>query len=308
MTNIKKRSFIFFIIAVVVIILGIRFCKSFIHDIKFSTTRNTYRDSLKDIEKYSDENGIIKSVSINTDFYDSGSGNYYTKVDYVKIEVKVSDNVENMSAKEKCSLLHEYQTDIENLIKIAKEQSGYEKFLQENKFSSRYIKYKGKYVYVDDNSIYIDFVSSQYEYTFYPSHFYVTKKHMGGSEEYSYKFENNTLSYFNDTEVEKKQRAPEIPYLGMREEYLQYTSLGKADSVEECLGFDALAARARSKTYEWAKTSKHGWYKVTVRYRLHHSHNVDDYEDLPASNGYVANIVYTDENGNMQTEDYVDTY
>ena len=35
---------------------------------------------------------------------------------------------------------------------------------------------------------------------------------------------------------------------------------------------------------------------------------VDDYEDLPASNGYVSNITYTDENGNMQTENYVDTY
>lgn len=307
MTNKKKRSFTFFVIAIVVIILGIRFCKSFVHDTKFSTARDTYRDSLKDIENYSDENGIIKSVSINTDFYDSGSGNYYNKVDYVEIEIMVSDNVENMSAQEKCSLLHEYQTDIENLIKVAKEESGYEKILQENESSNGYIKYKGKYVYVDD-SIHIDFVSSQYEYAFYPSHFYVTKKNMGGSTEYSYKFENDILAYFNDTDTEKKQSAPDLPYLGMREEYLQYTSLGKADSVEKCLDFDSLVARARSKTYEWKKTSEHGWYKITVRYRLHHSHNVDDYEDLPASNGYVSNITYTDENGNMQTENYVDTY
>ena len=277
MTNKKKRSFTFFVIAIVVIILGIRFCKSFVHDTKFSTARDTYRDSLKGIENYSDENGIIKSVSINTDFYDSGSGNYYNKVDYVE------------------------------MIKVAKEESGYEKILQENESSNGYIKYKGKYVYVDD-SIHIDFVSSQYEYAFYPSHFYVTKKNMGGSTEYSYKFENDILAYFNDTDTEKKQSAPDLPYLGMREEYLQYTSLGKADSVEKCLDFDSLVARARSKTYEWKKTSEHGWYKITVRYRLHHSHNVDDYEDLPASNGYVSNITYTDENGNMQTENYVDTY
>lgn len=307
MTNIKKKSFVFFIIVIAVLIVGIRFCKSFIHDTKFSIARNTYKDSLKDIENYSDENGIIKSVSINTDFYDSGSGNYYNKVDYVDIEVKVSDNVENMSNQEKCSLLHIYQTDIENLIKVAKEQSGYENFLQKNTLSSGYIKYKGKYVHVDD-SINIGFESSQYEYAFYPNHFYVTMKNMGGSTEYSYEFENDTLAYFNDTEVEKEQSAPEFPCLGMREEYLQYTSLGKADSVEKCLDFDLLTARARSKTYEWEKTSEHGWYKITVRYRLHHSHNVDDYEDLPASNGYVENITYTDENGNMQTENYVDTY
>lgn len=307
MIDSKRKQFIIFVIAIIVIILGIKLCRTSINDARFSTARNKYKDTLKDIENYSDEDGIITAISVNTDFHDSGSGNYYTKVDSVDVEVKVSDNVENMSAKEKCSLLHTFQNDIEDLIQTSKEQSGYEKFIQDNKSSGGYIKYKGNYVYIDD-SIDIDFVSTQYEYAFYPSNFYVTKKNMGGSTEYSYEFENGKLAYFNDTDTEKKQSAPDIPYLGMREEYLQYTSLGKADSVEKCLDFDSLVARARSKTYEWEKTSEHGWYKITVSYRLHHSHNVDDYEDLPASNGYVSNITYTDENGNMQTENYVDTY
>lgn len=307
MTDSRKKRFVIFVIAIIVIILGIKVCRNYINDLKFTTARNEYGDILKDIESYSDDDGVITAISVNTDFYDSGSGNYYTKVDYVNIEVKVSDNVENMSAKEKCSLLHTFQNDIEDFIQTAKEQSGYERIIQDNESSSGYIKYKGKQVCIDD-SINIDFISTQYEYAFYPSHFYVTKKNMGGSTEYSYKFENDTLAYFNDTHTEKKQSAPNLPYLGMREEYLQYTSLGKADSVEKCLDFDSLVARARSKTYEWEKTSEHGWYKITVCYRLHHSHNVDDYEDLPASNGYVSNITYTDENGNMQTENYVDTY
>lgn len=308
MIKTNKKGFIIFVVIVVITIIGIRLCISTIHDTKFSKTREAYRIALQDIENYSDDNGIIESISVDTDFYDSGSGNYYSKIDYANIEINVSDNIENMSAQEKCSLLHVYQTDIENLVQTARGQSGYEEFIQDNALSGGYIKYKGKFAQIDDNAIHISFISTQYEYKFYLSHFYVTKKNLGGSTEYSYKFVNDTLAYFNDSEIEDKQSSPNLPYVGMREEYLQYTSLGKADSVEKCLNFDVLEARARWKTYEWEKTSEHGWYKITVRYRLHRSHKVDDYEDLPASNGYVSSMTYTDENGNIKTENYVDTY
>lgn len=112
--------------------------------------------------------------------------------------------------------------------------------------------------------------------------------------------------YFNDTEIEKKES--ELPYVGMREEDLNYTSLGKADSIKKCKDFDKLVARARSKTYKWEKTSEHGWYKITVGYRKYFSNRVDDYIDLPASNGFVSSITYYDENGQMKTDYYHDTY
>lgn len=306
MTNIKQKKFIIFIVALVSVILSIRLYKTF-NDVKFSISRNAYKDTLTNIENYSDEDENIKSISVNTDFHDSGSEDYHNKVDSINIKVNISNNVENMTDKEKCSLLYLYQTDIENLIQTAKEQSGYKKFIQDHELSNGNIKYKGKEIYVYD-SINIYFISTQYEYTFYLNHFYVTKKNIGGSTEYSYQFKNGTLTYFNDIETEKKQNAPNLPHLGMREEYLQYTSLGKANSIEKCIGFDSLAERARSKTYEWEKTANHGWYKVTVRYRLHHSHNVDDYEDLPASNGYVSNITYVDKNGSIKTENYANTH
>lgn len=34
----------------------------------------------------------------------------------------------------------------------------------------------------------------------------------------------------------------------------------------------------------------------------------DDYIDLPVDNGYVSDISYTDENGRVKTEHYVDAY
>ncbi len=108
---------------------------------------------------------------------------------------------------------------------------------------------------------------------------------------------------FTKEDIEVKNNAPEFPYVGMSEEYLIYTSLGKPDSVEKCNNFDSLVARARWKKYEWNETPEHGWYRVTVEYRKYFSHNTKDYIDLPASNGYVSSISYYGRNG-IETQSY----
>lgn len=105
----------------------------------------------------------------------------------------------------------------------------------------------------------------------------------------------------------RKSFKDKLPYIGMREEFLEYTSLGKADLIEECRDFDSLQVRARYKKYEWNSTSTHGWYKITVRYRKHNSHRFDDYIDLPTDNGYVSDITYIDENGEQQYKSEVDS-
>lgn len=306
MKNKSKKGIAFLVIFVIITLIGTNVIKSFIQDKQISKARNDYKELLGNIEEYKDAEGIVNSVNVETNFYNSGDGQYYSQVDWVNITVSVSDKVESLSAQDKCELLYVYQNDVEKLIQDAREQSGYEQIIDDNE-TSGYIKYKGRYASVQ-NDYNIKFVSSNYEYAFYPSHFYVTKPNLGGSTEYSYDFEGDKLVYFNDTETEKKESAPELPYVGMREEQLQYTSLGKPDSIEKCRDFDKLQTRAQYKTYEWESTSEHGWYKITVRYRMHNSHRVDDYVDLPTSNGYVSSITYTDENGMIQTEDYVDTY
>lgn len=122
---------------------------------------------------------------------------------------------------------------------------------------------------------------------------------------------DNTTVYTYVSDNEKAARENwrnRLPSVGMREEYLEYTSLGKADSIEECKDFYHLVARAQSKTYEWEATGDHGWYIVTVRYRKHRSNRVDDYEDLPPNNGYVESITYIGTDGRLKTDYYRDTY
>lgn len=126
-------------------------------------------------------------------------------------------------------------------------------------------------------------------------------------------YENSTAykDLLAEQEAEERKKtlyANRYPTVGMREEYLRYTILGEPDSIEKCRDFDILKARSKCKTYKWEKTSKHGWYNITVEYRMHKSHQFDDYEDLPIFNGYVSNITYTDESGTIQSKSYVDTY
>lgn len=121
--------------------------------------------------------------------------------------------------------------------------------------------------------------------------------------------DNTVYTYVSGSDKQAMENLKDkLPYVGMREEFLEYTSLEKADSVEKCRDFYSLQTRARYTTYEWNATDEHGWNKITVRYRMHKSHQHDDYVDLPSDNGYVSSMTYTDENGRMQTENYVDTY
>lgn len=94
-------------------------------------------------------------------------------------------------------------------------------------------------------------------------------------------------------------------YVGMREHQLDDTILGKPDSIELCIGFYELQTRARSKTYEWESNNEHGWYKITVSYRMHNSHRFDDYVDLPSDDGYVSSITWTNGKG-VQSVLYAD--
>lgn len=110
-------------------------------------------------------------------------------------------------------------------------------------------------------------------------------------------------TYVSDSDKQAIENLKDkLPYVGMREKFLEYTSLGKADSIEKCRDFYSLQTRARYTTYEWDATAEHGWYKITVRYRMHNSHQHDDYVDLPSDNGYVSSITYTDQNGIIQME------
>lgn len=107
-----------------------------------------------------------------------------------------------------------------------------------------------------------------------------------------------TAQYIADETRRMKETTSGYPfYIGMRESELRSTILGAPDSVEKCRDFDVLVARARHKTYKWEMTAEHGWYKITVRYRRHNSRRFDDYEDLPADNGYVTDITWVPEKG-----------
>ena len=87
------------------------------------------------------------------------------------------------------------------------------------------------------------------------------------------------------------------PYYGMREEALGRCALGEPASVEPCRDFNGLVPRARYKTYVFGIYGKPLSGKFTVRYRWHYSHRVDDYQDLPATNGYVDWGWYVDSDG-----------
>lgn len=104
--------------------------------------------------------------------------------------------------------------------------------------------------------------------------------------------ETQTVSKPENTKAETYTYSG-LPYPGMREWQLESTSLGKPDKVTPCKDFDVLVPRARSKEYEWNMDST-DYFSVTVFYRLHHSKNSNDYEDLPANNGYVYSISYYD--------------
>lgn len=119
---------------------------------------------------------------------------------------------------------------------------------------------------------------------------------------------------YDQYEIDQKKREQELreqygdsyPTLGMREEALPYTILGKPDRITKCRDFDILEPRAQSKEYEWGEPFKSGYYSVTVWYKKHLSNRVDDYVEYPPDNGYVFSIYYYDEYGNSHNIDMLD--
>ena len=281
------------ILGIIAILVCVYFGKAIYYDMRFDITRGNYGRLLREVEQNFEPDTVIKNVSVQTDFYDHGSGKYYRKVDYAKIQLTVTDDIETLSGREKCSLLHPYLVKIEEMIRNGKEECGYEKVLS-NIAYDRYIKYKGDYVTVED-AVYIEFVSTNYEYSFYPDKFYVIKNNFGGSTEYQYEFEGSELIAFKDMTASNIKQVSQYPYVGMDESDLSYTPLGKPDSIKKCRDYDMLTTRARYKTYEWEQTSPHNWWKVTVRYKEIQS-------PLGGIKGYVSDIAYTDEKGQLQID------
>lgn len=116
---------------------------------------------------------------------------------------------------------------------------------------------------------------------------------------------------YDQLKEEKKKKEKEMkekyshtyPQLGMREEALYYTILGKPDRITKCKDFDYLVPRAQSKKYEWGQPLKPGYFSVEVWYRKYLSHKCDDYEEYPPNNGYVFSIYYYDKNGKSHSLD-----
>ena len=94
----------------------------------------------------------------------------------------------------------------------------------------------------------------------------------------------------------KKLYADTYPSYGMREEVLKYCALG-TPTVKLCPSFYSLVPRARYKEYIFGEAGKALSGKITIRFRWHNSSRYDDYEDLPADNGYAASGFYYDSDG-----------
>ncbi len=72
-----------------------------------------------------------------------------------------------------------------------------------------------------------------------------------------------------------------VPYEGMAESEVEFTSLGNADEVEACTDFYKLNAKHRWKEYKWKENGK-TVFKVTIRYF--------DYEKDCAVPGFVSDV------------------
>ena len=239
--------------------------KESIQNFKITDARDSYKEKLTVLNSYRDEEGIISSVTVNLRFDDLEKNSYYVN-DSIKIKVYVSDEVERISARQKCILLHSYLVDLENIIENAKKESGYKETIEDEMSKQFSLKYYGKYMSFR-NEYDIDFISSNYEYSFWPIHFYITKSGMWGSDEYKYKFQDNELILFQNTEDVKKKNAPEIPYVGMSEDQIGYTRWGRADKIEKSVDFDKVNYHHKSKTYKWYDIDDKTWLAVvTVLY------------------------------------------
>lgn len=114
-----------------------------------------------------------------------------------------------------------------------------------------------------------------------------------GNEVYN-DYENSSV--YREKKEKEEERASYIdkfPYIGMREEFLPYTILGKPNKIEKCKNFDSLRSNRKYKTYIWYETEEHGRWDVTVGYAELISHDVG-YKEYPTSNGVVAYMSYNE--------------
>lgn len=124
---------------------------------------------------------------------------------------------------------------------------------------------------------------------------------------------NETIIYDLE-EIERKEHEEELkneygdkyPMVGMREEALPFTILGKPHKIIPCTDFYHLQPRAQYKDYYWGEPFKPGDYHVQVWYRRYRSNRYDDYVEYPSDNGYVFSVTYVDEYGRSHTIDDLD--
>lgn len=198
---------------VLMVMLGIAVISAWIYmmilnrrDKRISDARSLFEERLQEIEDYRDPDDTIKSIKVETNFHDRGDRSYYNQIDQVDITVIVPDSFEYISAQNACKMLHVYQADIENIVYKIREESGYEEILRKREGSRGYIKYRGRYAIIQ-NEYNVNFESTNREYRFYPSYFYVTNKNWGGSTEYRYEFYKDALIYFKASPVYTKKKS-----------------------------------------------------------------------------------------------------
>lgn len=117
--------------------------------------------------------------------------------------------------------------------------------------------------------------------------------------------EKNGQEFYNDYEnsevyqdevekdAERASYANKYPSVGMREEFLPYTILGKPNEIEKCKDFDHYRSTRKTKTYTWYETENHGRWEVTVIYAEYKS-SEGGYEEYPTYNGIVGYMTYNE--------------
>lgn len=114
-----------------------------------------------------------------------------------------------------------------------------------------------------------------------------------GIEVYSDYENSEAYREAQEKEAERAQYRNQYPYIGMREEFLPYTILGKPNEIEECRDFDRLRPNLKFKTYTWYETKEHGRWEVAVGYAELIDHKYG-YKEYPINNGVVAYMTYNE--------------
>lgn len=105
----------------------------------------------------------------------------------------------------------------------------------------------------------------------------------------------NSEAYQDEVEkdAERASYADKYPSVGMREEFLPYTILGKPDKIEKCRDFEHYRSTRKSKTYTWYETEDHGRWDVTVKYAEWTGPEFG-YKTYPTNNGIVGYMTYNE--------------